>query len=125
MLCAMATDHRPTLTAYADKLEQVRSYLQLDVKRQRLAELQQQAGASDLWDDPARAQKVMGELASVEDDLRVYDDFAGKLDDLSVLNDLAREEDDEATANEVAEGLTGLQSALSDLETRVLLSDEH
>ena len=121
----MATDHRPTLTAYAEKLDQVRAYLQLDIKRQRLAELQQQAGAPDLWDDAARAQKVMGELAAVEDDLRVYDDFAAKLDDLSVLNDLAREEDDEATAAEVADGLEGLRSALSDLEVRVLLSGEH
>ena len=67
----------------------------------------------------------MGELAAVEDDLRVYDDFAASLDDLSVLNDLAREEDDEATAAEVAEGLTGLRRALDDLEIRVLLSGEH
>ena len=121
----MATDHRPTLNDYATKLDEVRTYLRLDEKRRRLGELQQQASAPDLWDDPSRAQKVMGELAAVEDDLRVYDDFAAKLDDLSVLNDLAREEDDEATAQEVAEGLAGLRSALTDLEVRVLLSGEH
>jgi peptide chain release factor 2 len=67
----------------------------------------------------------MGELSAVEDDVRVYDDFAAKLDDLSVLNDLAREEDDEATATEVGEGLAGLRRALDDLEIRVLLSGEH
>ncbi len=67
----------------------------------------------------------MGELAAVEDDLRVYDDFASALDDLSVLNDLAREEDDEATAAEVAEGLQGLRRSLDDLEIRVLLSGEY
>jgi peptide chain release factor 2 len=67
----------------------------------------------------------MGELAAVEDDLRVYDDFAQRLEDLSVLNELAREEDDEATAAEVAEGLAGLERAFAELETRVLLSGEH
>ena len=67
----------------------------------------------------------MGELAAVEDDLRVYDEFAANLEDLTVLNDLAKEEDDEATATEVAEGLEGLRRALDDLEIRVLLSGEY
>ncbi len=67
----------------------------------------------------------MAELAAVEDDLRVHDDFVGRLEDLGVLNELAREEDDEATAQEVGQGLEGLRKALSELETRVLLSGEH
>ena len=121
----MPTDHSPTLREYAEKLTQVRNYLHLDAKRERLAQLQQQAGAPDLWDDAARAQKIMAELAAVEDDVRVHDDFAAKLDDLAILNGLALEEDDEATASEVAEGLEGLRSSLADLETRVLLSGEH
>jgi len=78
-----------------------------------------------LWDDSARAQRVMAELAAVEDDLRVYDEFSANLEELTVLNDLAREEDDEATADEVAEGLHGLRRALDDLEIRVLLSGEY
>ncbi|HUH07838.1 MAG TPA: peptide chain release factor 2 [Egibacteraceae bacterium] len=97
----------------------------MDGKRQRLAELQGAAAAPDLWNDPARAQRVMGELAAVEDDLRVYSDFAQRLDDLEVLNELAREEDDDATATEVAEGLNGLRRQFAELEIRVLLSGEY
>jgi len=67
----------------------------------------------------------MGDLAAVEDDLRVHDDFASTLEDLEVLDGLAREEDDQATADEVAAGLTGLEQALADLESRVLLSGEY
>jgi len=67
----------------------------------------------------------MGDLAAVEDDLRVHDDFARTLEDLEVFDGLAREEDDQATADEVAAGLTGLQTALADLESRVLLSGEY
>jgi peptide chain release factor 2 len=67
----------------------------------------------------------MGELSAVEDDLRVHDDFAARLEDLAVLNDLAREEDDDDTAAEVAAGLAGLERALVELETRVLLSGEY
>jgi peptide chain release factor 2 len=67
----------------------------------------------------------MGEMAAVEDDLRVHDAFVAKLDDLAVLNDLAIEEDDEDTAAEVAAGLAALQRDLAELETRVLLSGEY
>jgi peptide chain release factor 2 len=67
----------------------------------------------------------MGELSAVEDDLRVYDDFATRLEDLTVLNQLAVEEDDEATAGEVGEGLDGLRRSLDDLGIRVLLSGDH
>jgi len=102
-----------------------RSTFDVDGKRRQLTELQQEAVAPGLWDDPADAQRVMGRMSAVEDDLRVHDEFAARLADLEVLNDLAREEDDEDTAGEVADGLVGLSSALADLETRVLLSGEH
>jgi peptide chain release factor 2 len=106
-------------------LPKSRSTFDLDAKRRRLTELQATAAAPDLWDDPAQAQKVMGEMAAVEDDLRVHDDFAQRLEDLTVLNDLAREEDDTDTAAEVAAGLDGLRRQLAELEIRVLLSGEH
>ena len=67
----------------------------------------------------------MGELAAVEDDLRVHDDFAQRLEDLTVLNELALEEDDNDTAAEVGAGLEGLRRHLTELEIRVLLSGEH
>ena len=102
-----------------------RSTFDLDAKRRRLSELQDAAAAPDLWGDPARAQKVMSELAAVEDDLRVYDAFSARLDDLAVFDQLAREEDDDATALEVAAGVAGLKRDFTELETRVLLSGEH
>jgi peptide chain release factor 2 len=67
----------------------------------------------------------MAELAAVEDDLRVYEDFSRRLEDLDVLAELAREEDDDATAVEVDQGLAELERSLDDLEIRVLLSGEY
>lgn len=67
----------------------------------------------------------MAELGAVEDDVRVYDDFAGRLEDLAVLNQLAVEEVDAQTAAEVERGLSDLEKAFADLELRVLLSGEH
>jgi peptide chain release factor 2 len=67
----------------------------------------------------------MADLAEIEDDLRVFDDFAERLSDLETLAQLAREEDDEATAEEVAEGIVGLHADFAELEIRVLLSGEY
>ncbi len=83
------------------------------------------SAAPDLWEDPARAQRVMADLAGVEDDLRLFDDFASRLSDLKTLAELAHEEDDEATAQEVAEGIDGLRADFAELEIRVLLSGEY
>ena len=102
-----------------------RSIFDLDAKRRRHAELSDAASAPDLWDDSVAAQRLMGELSGVEDDLRVYDDFTAKLEDLAVLNDLAREEDDQETAQEVAAGIASLDEQFAELEIRVLLSGEH
>ncbi|MGH8900882.1 MAG: peptide chain release factor 2 [Egibacteraceae bacterium] len=121
----MATDHRPTLTEYAAKLAEVKEYLDVEGKRRRLTELQRMSAAPDLWEDPARAQRVMADLAGVEDDLRLFDDFASRLSDLKTLAELAHEEDDEATAQEVAEGIDGLRADFAELEIRVLLSGEY
>jgi peptide chain release factor 2 len=102
-----------------------RSTFDVEGKRRRLSELQQAAAAPHLWNDTRRAQRVMADLAAVEDDLRVSDDFEQQLSDLMVLNDLAREEDDEDASREVADGIAGLDRWLADLESRVLLSGEY
>jgi peptide chain release factor 2 len=101
-----------------------RSTFDVEGKRRRRTELQRASAAPDLWDDPASAQRVMAELAGVEDELKLFDGFSQRLADLEIFADLAREEDDEATASEVAEGIAGLASDFAELEIRVLLSGE-
>lgn len=67
----------------------------------------------------------MAQLASIEDDIRLFDDFASRLEDLRIFDDLAREEDDDETAREVAHGIDGLSDEFAELEIRVLLSGEY
>ncbi|MBW3604387.1 MAG: peptide chain release factor 2 [Actinobacteria bacterium] len=121
----MATDHSDQLRAYRAKLADVKEYLDVTAKRVELAELSKQVAAPGLWDDPARAQKTMAQLAAVEGGLRSYDEFAQSLEDLEVLNELARDEDDDATAAEVAAGIARLRDELAELEVLVLLGGEH
>ncbi len=59
----------------------------------------------------------MAELSALEDDLRSYDDLAGRLEDARVLHTLAQEESDRATWEEALRGLDEVDRSLDELET--------
>jgi peptide chain release factor 2 len=67
----------------------------------------------------------MAELSALEDDLRSFDDLAGRLEDARVLHTLAQEESDAATWDEALRALEAVERSLEDLEIRTLLSGEH
>ncbi|MDX1659103.1 MAG: peptide chain release factor 2 [Nitriliruptorales bacterium] len=121
----MPTDHSSSLEELRDRVDKIRRYLDVDAKRNRREELQQQASAPDLWDDVEHARKVTTELSRIEDELERYDDLVDRLDDLEVLNQLAQEEDDQSTADEVARNLGNVRGAIDKLEVATLLSGEY
>ncbi|WP_336250193.1 peptide chain release factor 2 [Stomatohabitans albus] len=120
----MASEFASALDTFRSKVDEVERYLDIDTKRARLAELQELAADPSLWDDPQRGQSVGKELAAVEDDVKVYEQFVTKLDDLETLLELGEEEDDEESIAEVKAGLDELQADFAELEVRVLLGGE-
>src|SRR5690606_98216 len=91
----------------------------------RLAELEEQASAPDLWNDAERARKVTSELSAVRDDVVLVDDLDARLSDLETLYELAREEGDDSVEVEISDGVARLQADLDKLELRALFSGEH
>ncbi|MBK6857840.1 MAG: peptide chain release factor 2 [Microthrixaceae bacterium] len=100
-------------------------YLKVDELRARRPQLETEASRPDLWDDPDRARKVTGELASVSDDLDLYDDLGGRIDDTETLAELAREEHDDSVAAEIDKALVDLAADFASLELRALFTGEH
>jgi peptide chain release factor 2 len=121
----MPDNHADAIDELRRRVAHIREYLDVDRKRARLQELQEQAAAPGLWDDPAAARLVTTELSRVETALQRHDTLAGRVDDLDVLNQLAQEEEDAATATEVGRSLVDLRAALDKLEVATLLSGEH
>src|SRR4051794_10917956 len=107
----------------------IRAVLDVDALRARIATLSEQAGAPDLWDDTARAQKVTSELSHTQSTLAKLTEIQSRLDDLEVLVELANGETDDEIAAEVAEEaqaeLAALQSMLGELEVQTLLNGEY
>ncbi|MDQ3914900.1 MAG: peptide chain release factor 2 [Actinomycetota bacterium] len=107
-----------------EKLSHVKEYFDVDRKRARLDEVKARAAAPDLWDDPSAAQKTMGELSRLGDDVGLYDSISQRLDDAELMWELAESEADAGTAAEVENELGVLEKEIASLEVVSLLGGE-
>ncbi|MCL8382395.1 MULTISPECIES: peptide chain release factor 2 [Xanthobacter] len=119
---------RAELAAKVDEikasLDLLRSHLDVDRSRRRLAELNAIVEDPKLWDDPERAQKLMQERTSLEDGLGAIDRVERDLADNIELIDLGESEGDEGVISEAAASLDGLKAELARRELEALLSGE-
>ncbi len=112
------------IAALRSTFDDIRSVIGIDKLEADLAELSEQAGAPDLWDDPDAAQKVTSALSHKQADLARITSLVSRLDDLEVLVEMANEADDEESATEARVELVDIQRVLGDLEVQTLLNGE-
>lgn len=103
----------------------IEAVLDLDKIRADLARLEEEAGAPDLWDDLANAQKVTSRLSFLQGELRRVQSLRSRIEDLAVMYELAEAENDADTRTEADAELVSLQKAIEELEVRTLLSGEY
>jgi len=113
------------LATLAKRLEEAEGYLGLDSLRGRLADLEQQVGAPDLWDDQDRGRRVTGEYAEVKGDVDVLESLRARFEDVEVLHEMAREADDASQEAEIDAESAALSAALDELELRSLFTGDH
>ncbi|TPW73355.1 peptide chain release factor 2 [Schumannella sp. 10F1B-5-1] len=101
----------------------ISAVVDVDDLQKQIAELSEQAGAPDLWDDTDNAQKVTSALSHRQAELKRVTDIEGRLDDLEVAAELA--EDDAEMAAEAERELAALTKAIGDLEVTTLLDGEY
>jgi len=121
----VTVDFPAALKELSATLSSVEAVLDLGKLRKEAADLEQQAGRPDLWDDQEAAQRVNSRLSAVQGDLRRVEDLRRRLDDLAVLHELAEDEDDAETRAETETELADLKRAIDELEVRTLLSGEY
>ncbi|MFG1357690.1 peptide chain release factor 2 [Xanthobacter pseudotagetidis] len=119
---------RAELAAKVDEikasLDLLRSHLDVDRARRRLAELNAMVEDPTLWDDPERAQKIMQERTTLEDGLGAVDRIARELGDHVELIELGEAEGDEGVIAEAASALDAMKAELARRELESLLSGE-
>src|SRR6185437_5271663 len=118
-------DLSPQIAELRSTLADIVAVVNVDRLRADIADLSEKAGAPDLWDDTANAQKVTSALSHRQAELGRITAVEQRLDDLEVLVELANEGDDAESAAEARAELGSLQKTLGDLEVQTLLSGEY
>ena len=103
----------------------IRSVVDVDRLEREIAELSEQAGAPDLWEDTDHAQQVTSALAHRQSQLKKLTATEQRLDDLEVLVEMANEAEDQESADEAAEELKAITKTMGDLEVQTLLDGEY
>ncbi|HUP68675.1 MAG TPA: peptide chain release factor 2 [Acidimicrobiales bacterium] len=118
-------DFTEDLHALRARLVAAGTYLDLEGKRKRMAELEAEVGRPDLWDDADLGRAVTTEYGRVGDDVRLLEGLESRLADAETLFELGVEEDDDSVEAELSAGLVQVGRELDALELRSLFSGEH
>lgn len=94
-------------------------------KKERLEEVVAELEDSAVWNEPARAQNLGRERASLEAIVETIDNLEQGCEDVEGLIELAQEAEDEDTFNEAVSELDGLAAQLDKLEFRRMFSGDH
>jgi len=116
------TDVPAELKELSTTMASIEAVLDLDKLRAEVGELEQQASAPNLWDDPENAQKVTSRLSVAQGDIRRVEDLRRRLDDAQVLWEMADDAGDDQEKAEAEAELTALRKSIDELEVRTLLS---
>ncbi|UOE45533.1 peptide chain release factor 2 [Agromyces larvae] len=119
------SDFTQEIAALRSTFNDIRAVVDVDALEADIARLNDEAGAPDLWDDPANAQKVTSALSHRQSELKRITAIEQRIDDLEVLVELANEADDAESESEARAELVALQKAVGDLEVQTLLDGEY
>ncbi len=99
-------------------------HFDLEVKAQKIEELEREMEAPDFWNDAERSQQKMKALKSLKDDMEVYHGLEEKFDDIETLIMMAEEENDAGLLPEIEEAVAEYEKAYEGIRVKTLLSGE-
>ncbi|WP_028785630.1 peptide chain release factor 2 [Terracoccus sp. 273MFTsu3.1] len=121
----MAVDFTQEIKDLRATMDSVRGVTNLDELARTIDELEQQASAPDLWDDPDAAQQVTSALSRANSERDRILGMDARIEDLETLVEMGQEESDAATLEEAERDLATLKKDVGELEVRTLLSGEY
>jgi peptide chain release factor 2 len=97
----------------------------LDDKRARIQDLEQQMATPSFWDDQKEAQGVIDESNALKRQVEAFEALEETLEDLEVSYELVKEEADEELFQDLNEQLDEFLKKTNDFELEVLLSEPY
>jgi peptide chain release factor 2 len=121
----VAVDFTQEIKDLRATMDSVRGVTDLDALARTIDDLEQQASAPDLWDDPDKAQQVTSALSRANSERDRVVEMDRRIEDLETLVEMGQEENDAATLEEAERDLATLKKDIGELEVRTLLSGEY
>jgi peptide chain release factor 2 len=120
----MRAETEPLVAEIEKSLALLHQRLGWDTAEHRLEELNAMAEDPALWNDPARAQKLMRDRQVLADAIDGYRALQRELDDQREMIELAEAEDDAGVIAEAEAAIRGLRDQAAQKETEALLDGE-
>ncbi|MCO6382564.1 MAG: peptide chain release factor 2 [Vannielia sp.] len=120
----MRAEAQNAADAVRKSLELLGQRLGLDTAQHRLEEFNARTEDPDLWNDPAKAQKLMRERQMLVDSLDTYNAISQELDDNLELVEMGEAEDDAEVVTEAENALVALEKRAAAKELEALLNGE-
>jgi len=92
--------------------------------KERIGDLEEESGKPEFWNDPSKAEKVMGELKALKGRYEPWKNLKTEAEDLAALLELANEAGDESHSPEVEVTLKALSARYEKLNLLELMSGE-
>ncbi|MCL2136418.1 MAG: peptide chain release factor 2 [Coriobacteriia bacterium] len=108
----------------AYRLDEVRSYLHIDARRQELESLEQSFSEAGFWDDQQKASRLTKHAADIRADIADFDKALILIDEAMAANELAVAELDEALSLWAVEMLDELVLLIDGLELASWFGEE-
>ncbi|MCU1477123.1 MAG: peptide chain release factor 2 [Subtercola sp.] len=124
-MTVLELDLSEQISALRSTFSDIRTVVDVPDLEAQIADLSEQAGVPDLWNDTEKAQKVTSALSHRQAELAKIKSIDSRLDDLEIMVELANDESDEESAVEAQAELVSLTKLLGELEVQTLLNGEY
>ncbi|MEN4013297.1 MAG: peptide chain release factor 2 [Bellilinea sp.] len=106
------------LTEFSRRISELMVHLDFENKKLELQQLEKKAEQPDLWDNPAQAQQLMKQLASLREETQDWEKHQKRIHDLLELAQL----EDESLRQEIEQEFEPIEKDLAQRELNTLLS---
>ena len=120
----MRAETRDAAEAIRGSLDLYGKRLGIDTADHRLEELNARIEDPNLWDDPARAQKIMRDRQTLSDKIATYRGMSVELDDQLGMIELGEAEGDDEIVAEAEAAVAAMKDRAARLEIEALLDGE-
>ncbi|MCZ6781488.1 MAG: peptide chain release factor 2 [Nitrospirae bacterium] len=121
----MLDEIRARMKTISDQLRELGGIFDLPQLTSELQDLERTTAQPDFWNDSRGAARVSRKKASIEREIRRWNDIERRHDDLQAMVQLVEESGDVDLERELETGVKDLDSSVNQLRTELLLSGEH